>query len=319
LPLTLPNLDDLRWEDLVEEGRSLIPAYAPKWTNHNPSDPGMTLIELFAYESERLMYQTNRITRKQVLRFLKLIKGREVHCTSEEELLEEKRAAVRALRESKRAVTSEDFEELARNVAGMSAGDQKGRAICIPGRNLESEDPAAQVAKAPGHVSVIVIPRGDRYPSRELLVRVKQALEPSRLLTTRVHVVGPRYLKLGIRVSLVLQRGASADPVLSAVIQRVKEFFDPLTGWIDQKGWPLGRSVHVSELYQLLGDIEGIEVARPSRDPGGAVLDEFVLDPPQPKRIKRNARGEMEAIELRPHELSSVTITRADITVAQQT
>jgi hypothetical protein len=55
LPLNLPNLDDLSWDDLMKEGRSLIPAWAPEWTNHNPSDPGITLVELFAYFSEKCL------------------------------------------------------------------------------------------------------------------------------------------------------------------------------------------------------------------------------------------------------------------------
>ena len=42
IALPLPNLDDRRWADLVEEGRALIPFYAPEWTDHNASDPGIT-------------------------------------------------------------------------------------------------------------------------------------------------------------------------------------------------------------------------------------------------------------------------------------
>jgi len=49
MPLTLPVLDDRSFDDLVAEARALIPALAPEWTNHNPSDPGITLIELFAW------------------------------------------------------------------------------------------------------------------------------------------------------------------------------------------------------------------------------------------------------------------------------
>ena len=43
-----PDLDDRRWKDIVDEARGLIPKYAPQWTDHNPSDIGITLIELFA-------------------------------------------------------------------------------------------------------------------------------------------------------------------------------------------------------------------------------------------------------------------------------
>ena len=42
------NPDDLDFDDLVREGLALLPAYAPEWTDHNPSDPGVTLVELLA-------------------------------------------------------------------------------------------------------------------------------------------------------------------------------------------------------------------------------------------------------------------------------
>src|SRR6266536_1598377 len=75
MPLQLPNLDDRRYADLVEDARSLIPTYALEWTNHNPSDPGITLVELFAFLSEMLLYRLNRITAANILSFLKLLNG----------------------------------------------------------------------------------------------------------------------------------------------------------------------------------------------------------------------------------------------------
>jgi hypothetical protein len=70
--LPLPNLDDRRWIDLVEEGRALIPVYAPRWTDHNAHDPGITLIELFAWIAEMDLYQINRISDAYKLKFLAL-------------------------------------------------------------------------------------------------------------------------------------------------------------------------------------------------------------------------------------------------------
>ena len=71
--LPLPNLDDRRWIDLVEEGRALIPFYAPQWTDHNIHDPGITILELFAAIAEMDIYQLNRIPRSRKLKFLALI------------------------------------------------------------------------------------------------------------------------------------------------------------------------------------------------------------------------------------------------------
>lgn len=73
MPLPLPNLDDRRWADLVEEGRALIPRYAREWTDHNISDPGVTLMELFAVTTEASVFALNRITEAHRRQFLSLI------------------------------------------------------------------------------------------------------------------------------------------------------------------------------------------------------------------------------------------------------
>jgi predicted phage baseplate assembly protein len=73
MPLPLPNLDDRRWADLVEEGRALIPLYAPEWTDHNVHDPGITLIELFAWMAEMDIYQLNQVPEQHRRKFLALI------------------------------------------------------------------------------------------------------------------------------------------------------------------------------------------------------------------------------------------------------
>ena len=73
MPLPLPNLDDRRWADLVEEGVALVPRYAPAWTDHNIHDPGITLIELFAWLTEQSIYRANRISDRHRRKFLALI------------------------------------------------------------------------------------------------------------------------------------------------------------------------------------------------------------------------------------------------------
>ena len=73
MPLTLPNLDDRRWAELVDEGRALIPFYAPEWTDHNVHDPGITLLELFAWLAEMDVYHLNRVTDRNKLKFLSLV------------------------------------------------------------------------------------------------------------------------------------------------------------------------------------------------------------------------------------------------------
>ena len=68
-----PDLDDRTWQDLVDELRALIPQYAPAWTDHNPSDIGITLIELFAWLAESLIYRLNQVPDKNYVAFLNLL------------------------------------------------------------------------------------------------------------------------------------------------------------------------------------------------------------------------------------------------------
>ena len=69
----LPNLDDRRWADLVEEGRALIPLYSQGWTDHNAHDPGITFMEMFAAVAEMDIFQLNRVPDRHKRKFLALV------------------------------------------------------------------------------------------------------------------------------------------------------------------------------------------------------------------------------------------------------
>ncbi|MBT1090322.1 putative baseplate assembly protein [Streptomyces sp. Tu102] len=70
--LSLPQLDDRRWSDLVEEARALIPVYAPEWTDHNASDPGITFAELLAWVTEMDVFRLDQIPERHRRAFLAL-------------------------------------------------------------------------------------------------------------------------------------------------------------------------------------------------------------------------------------------------------
>jgi predicted phage baseplate assembly protein len=74
MPLPAPNLDDLRFQrDLVDEARRRIIRYCPEWTDYNLSDPGITLIELFAWMTEMIVYRLNRVPEKNYVKFLEMM------------------------------------------------------------------------------------------------------------------------------------------------------------------------------------------------------------------------------------------------------
>src|SRR5437764_9416430 len=68
-----PQLDDRSFDDLVAEARRRIILYCPEWTDHNLSDPGITLLELFAWMTDMLLYRLNRVPDRNYIKFLELM------------------------------------------------------------------------------------------------------------------------------------------------------------------------------------------------------------------------------------------------------
>jgi hypothetical protein len=73
MPLESPNLDDRTFQDLLEDARRRAVLSCPGWTDLSPGDPGMVLLELFAYLTEIMLYRLNRIPEKAFIEFLRLI------------------------------------------------------------------------------------------------------------------------------------------------------------------------------------------------------------------------------------------------------
>jgi len=73
VPLIPPSLDDRSYDDLVQDMLANIPAHTPEWTNPQPGDPGRTLIELFSWLADTILYRANLIPEKQRIAFLQLL------------------------------------------------------------------------------------------------------------------------------------------------------------------------------------------------------------------------------------------------------
>jgi hypothetical protein len=73
MPLTPPNLDDRTFADIVAQAKTLIPRYVPEWTNFNETDPGITMVELFAWMTEIIVYRLNQVPDLNYIKFLQLI------------------------------------------------------------------------------------------------------------------------------------------------------------------------------------------------------------------------------------------------------
>jgi hypothetical protein len=163
MPITLPNLDDRRYEDLVKEALAIIPAQAPEWTNHNPSDPGITIVEMFAYLTEMLIYRLNRVTVENAIAFLNLIDAGSRLPDDYRDLAiltEEVRKTVRELRKPYRTVTSYDFTE----VVSKDFSEEVARALTTTLKKERHHDKALVDV-----ISVFVVP----VPYSTVLVKEK--------------------------------------------------------------------------------------------------------------------------------------------------
>ena len=261
MPIPLPNLDDRTFADLTAEAQALIPSLYPTWTNHNPSDPGIVVIELLAWLTETVLYQLNEIPEKNVETFLELLGGDR---KQEERLDNAVRRTILDLRAQYRAVTAADFEMLAMQqwpqsdeaaaVKDVGQTAQLIRAHTIPRRNLEAAD-AVRRAEAPGHLSLVVMPdTPDPFPqpSVELRNELWNFFDARRLLTVRHHVVGPTYVPVQVAVDIHLRNDALPEDALPQTYQALDAFFDAVRGGPAGTGWPFGRDVYVSEIYAEL-------------------------------------------------------------------
>ena len=185
-------------------------------------------------------------------------------------------AKVRApitLRAQDRAITSRDYEELARRAAPGTA-----RIKC-----LSVNEPSA----GQGAVRVLVVPQAvkDRggvlrfeqlVPGDEQLAQITEYLEERRPIGVRLAVGPPYYQGVTAVVTLHAFRNVDPDRVNAAALEALYSYVDPIVGGPLGTGWPFGRSIHSGELFAVL-----------QRVPGIAMVDEVRLHPADPITGKR--------------------------------
>jgi Baseplate J-like protein len=312
MPLTIPDLDDRTFHDLVDEGRAMIAGIAQEWTNYNPSDPGVTLIELFAYVSEILIYRLNQITDDDLRAYLKLLGRPDWQAIPDPELTAELRKTILALRAPTRAITREDFERLA-----FEASPNVARAHAVTDRDLWAPRRGFRTSH-PGHVSIVLVVK-DAEQLQPAIDAVREYLEPRRLLTIRLHAGPPRYVNVSVRIALGIARTSSAASVRDEALRRIRRFFDPVSGGSDGTGWPFGRPAYVSEIYEILNSIPEVDFVTRQIDPKtGGPRDELAAPDGPPSRVQRSASGDVTALLLEPDELIQPQLDDAAIEIQVQ-
>lgn len=161
------------------------------------------------------------------------------------------------LRRRDRAVTQDDFRELALQTPGATIG----RADCLPRYH-----PQLPNVEAAGVVSVIVWPQEDAdhpnapMPNTHQLKAVCQWLDARRLVTTELYVLPPVYRQVAVSVGIRVKPGYGIDAVRRWVELVIRQFLAPLPPYgPGGEGWPLGRRVHGPELEAAAHQVEGIE------------------------------------------------------------
>ena len=233
------------FDEFVREGLSLIPAHAPQWTNHNPSDPGITLVELLAYLSEILCYRALRVTPDAKLHFLRLLEGvadNAIGSTAhpsdflfgapskdvDAAILER----VDSLSHVQCAVTPGDYEQFAVEQAAAHIGTHHGiLARCLPMVDLRRihEGYGSLAIHAPADVSV-VLSVGPEMPIDEvegICRHVQTALAPRCLLTTRAYVIRATHLLVSVACRISPRPGISLTAAIDAVDVALQHHFRP--------------------------------------------------------------------------------------------
>jgi len=169
----------------------------------------------------------------------------------EEETLDEARnRASRSLRSRSRAVSVDDFEQLAQEAANVK------RAKALP-----LYHPNFPETPIPGVVSVIVVPDSDSAqptPSEGTLRTVCAYLDERRLLTSEVFVLKPTYQRVEVRADIILLDDADLLKVKTAIEEELSRYFHPLNGGDDGLGWPFGGRIFFSKVVNRVFRIAGV-------------------------------------------------------------
>lgn len=160
------------------------------------------------------------------------------------------------LKHRDRAVTAEDFEWMMKEAPGDIAMSK-----CIPARDWSD----------PGKVDVIIVPDLDEpkpFPPEALIGKVEQYLAQRCFAAlvgadgSRVKVKGPGYLEISVDAGVVPKDIQQAGIVEERVTANLERFFHPLKGGPGNNGWTFGRSVHLSEVMEVIQDTEGVDFVK---------------------------------------------------------
>lgn len=174
--------------------------------------------------------------------------------TERETIEDAKRSVRRELKKQYRAVTAEDFEEIAKATPGLRVARVKAIPLFEKGLKDYPQN------KAPAQVTVAVLPYSESkkpVPSKGFIETIKRHLDNFRLITTEVHVIPPEYIKITVHAVIVVTSDLKFDP--EKILLALERLLHPLDNPDGSKGWPFGRTVYKGDIYGAINRIDKVE------------------------------------------------------------
>ncbi|MEM6932146.1 MAG: putative baseplate assembly protein [Pseudomonadota bacterium] len=162
------------------------------------------------------------------------------------------------LRMRDRAVSAQDFADLALQTPGVAVH----KAFALPRRAVA---PNETLVEKDGSVTLLVLPVSERLtpqPDEDQKRAICRWLEPRRLITTELHIIGPRYAMITrLAARLTVRQEFDLGLVQAEVYDALIAFLDPFTGGEDGTGWPFGENIYYGDLYDRILGIDGVRRA----------------------------------------------------------
>jgi Baseplate J-like protein len=161
------------------------------------------------------------------------------------------------LRHRNRAVTAEDYEDIAKEASRSVA-----KVTCLPNTDMGSGTGTYK----PGWITVVIVPLStDAKP--QLTLQLKERVEtglkshaPFMLVESNaIQVIAPSYMEVSITATLAVTAMEKIMPVENQSVRQLDDFLHPLTGAEDGCGWGLGLMPCFSDFYRLLEQLEGVD------------------------------------------------------------
>ncbi|MTI85724.1 MAG: putative baseplate assembly protein [Firmicutes bacterium] len=156
-----------------------------------------------------------------------------------------------------RAVTSGDYENIARATPGLRVARVRAIPLYDPGLQGYPKN------TAPAQMTVVVVPYSEAkrpVPSPGFLQTVRLYLNRFRLVTTEMHVIPPEYVKIMVHAVVVV------SPYSNVKVTRVTAFLEkilnPLGGTGGYDGWPFGRTVYKGDIFAAINNIDGVDYVK---------------------------------------------------------